>query len=860
MNWSCKFRRLLPLVAASLLLATSAQAYYFYVIFNGRFGSGPIPFKFDLNALQNKTVFYFISDQGPSPLAPGDSFAAVISQIRLAGRQWNDVPSSDLRLAFGGLETFGSTQNTPGIDVVFDDDVPPGLAALGGITMPLNAASATISTASGVPFVPIMRSKLKLRRDLTQTPSFSEAFFTTLVHEFGHTLGLQHTFSSSVMSTSFTRSTSKAKPLGADDIAGISLLYPGAGFLSATGSITGRVAYSGGDGVNLASVVAISPSGPTISALSNPDGTYRIDAVPPGQYYVYAHPLPPPASGELTPGGLQYPVDASGKEIPVGSPFDTQFYPGTKDWNQASAVYVSAGASADSTNFYVNKRSATSLYAVSTYSFPSVAYPALALNAVAVKGAVLPVGASSAGVYVTGAGLFNSNGGLLSGVSATAIGGSARVLPGSVRAYSQNYLEVDLATFSGDGPRHMTFALNNDLYVLPGAFTLVHNPPPVVTAVTPAFDDKGNRAVTISGNTLQPDTRILFDGALAAQIRVNPDSSILVTPPPAASGYVANVVALNNDGQSSLYLQYPPPTYTYDGPAFDPNAALTSAAGIGVYPSTIPAGAEAAIDIQIQNGNFVDGEAKVGFGSSDIVVRRVWVLSPTHLVANVAVSANALPFSTQVSVSNGLSTFSQPFAIQLLPAFHNLTVISGPIVNAATGLTGTPVGGTAIANVLNLPSSTLTLTVAGQPATIVSSGNGQISFIVPPGVPNGGALVSLTDSSGDPIYPVMMNVDAPPPVITNVITGTNTAVDSNHPAHAGDLITLFVTGLADPGIAVLPSRLHINVGGVDHIATSINGRQVQFLLSPNVPQGNEPLTIMLDTRVSAPATIFVRNI
>ncbi len=50
----------------------------------------------------------------------------------------------------------------------------------------------------------------------------------TLVHEFGHTMGLQHTLASSVMSTYYTTASTKANPLGDDDIAGISLLYPAA--------------------------------------------------------------------------------------------------------------------------------------------------------------------------------------------------------------------------------------------------------------------------------------------------------------------------------------------------------------------------------------------------------------------------------------------------------------------------------------------------------------------------------------------------------------------------------------------------------------------------------------------------------
>ncbi len=103
------------------------------------------------------------------------------------------------------------------------------------------------------------------------------------------------------MSTITTSASTKANPLGADDIAGISLLYPAGNYLSTVGSISGTVTMNG-QGVNLASVVVISPSNPAITTLTNPDGTYQINGIPPGQYYVYVHPLPPPLEGESTPG------------------------------------------------------------------------------------------------------------------------------------------------------------------------------------------------------------------------------------------------------------------------------------------------------------------------------------------------------------------------------------------------------------------------------------------------------------------------------------------------------------------------------------------------------------------------------
>src|SRR6266478_5559199 len=128
-------RKWLWMVATWLLVAQGAPAYYHFIRYTSR--TGPFtgaPVRFDLTALPNKTVSFFISEQGPTALAPNDSFAGVVSQIRLAAKMWNDVETSDLRLAFGGLTTLGTAQSSSGIDVIFTDDIPPGLVALGGPT------------------------------------------------------------------------------------------------------------------------------------------------------------------------------------------------------------------------------------------------------------------------------------------------------------------------------------------------------------------------------------------------------------------------------------------------------------------------------------------------------------------------------------------------------------------------------------------------------------------------------------------------------------------------------------------------------------------------------------------------------
>src|SRR3954451_5258518 len=128
-------KRTLITTAIGMLLTGAASGYYHFVHFPGRNGPYPVvPEKFDITALPNKTLRFYIAEQGPDKISTSDSFPAIVSQVKLAAKAWNDVATSDLRLSFGGLITLGTTQVAPGVDVTFDSDIPPGIRAQTAIT------------------------------------------------------------------------------------------------------------------------------------------------------------------------------------------------------------------------------------------------------------------------------------------------------------------------------------------------------------------------------------------------------------------------------------------------------------------------------------------------------------------------------------------------------------------------------------------------------------------------------------------------------------------------------------------------------------------------------------------------------
>lgn len=845
--------RMVAMTALALALSAGALfAHYQFVHYTT--STGPFtaaPEKFDLDALPNRTLYFFMPAQGPEKLADGDSFASILSQVRQAARTWSEVPTSELRFEFGGLAASGTVQSTPGVDVVFGE-LPPGVIAMGG-----PVTRSTIVTRGDASFVPITRSLLVLPKDLSDRPSSSDSFFLTAVHELGHTLGLQHALTSAAMSTQLTRSTTRSRPLASDDIAGISLLYPAPGFAGRTASVSGRVTLDG-QGVHLASVVALEPAGTAVSALTDPDGYYKITGLPPGQYYLYVHPLPPQAQENLGPADIVLPLDPDGKPVPAGPVFETGFYPGVKTLQQAAVVSVQAGTSLEGYNLAVTPRGALDLFGVTTYSFP---------GSYAVKPAFLNVNGRRNFLVASGAGLI-TNDAPSAGLRVEMLGGSAIVLEDGVKAYAPapSFLEVGFGfnPFGGEGPRHLFFSLGGDAFVLPAALYLVRSQPPSIASVTPGVDEQGNRTAVLMGSNLVESTRVFFDGLAAPATGFDwTTGALTVYPPPGASNHRAVVMALDSNGQTSMFLDAgAPPTYTYN-PAEPPSVAIS--------PSFLPAGSEAMIEITGVNTNFTAGQTLAGFGSSDVVVRRLWVLDPTRLLANVHIAAQAQEGTLlPLTLVSGFQVATQPNALRIAAVQPGVPVLNPTLVNPATGQPSIYAGGAAALAVSNLPpgtdAATVSVTLDYLPTNITAVGEGRILFEVPGGLSVGPAVLRLT-VGGNSTQPIMVAIDPPPPVVKAVSAYYFFAdIGPLQPAYLGQELWITVAGLAEPGAAANPELARISLGGITLTPSRVvptktdpNTSILIFRVPPTMQTGDSiPLTVMVGYRVSQPFSIPVR--
>jgi hypothetical protein len=864
-------KRVLSIAALLSALSSVASGYYHFVYFPSRSAPfNPINLQFDLTRLTNNTVYYFISDQGPDVYVPGDSVTAVISELQLAAQAWNNIPSSQIKLAYGGLENAATQQSTPGIDVIFsDENIAAGILAQTKVTTYANVSFINNTT----PFLPILRSQIQLRKNLTvtspQQASFYDSSFTTMAHEFGHALGLQHTLTSACMSTYVTRSTTKSMPIVADDVAGISLLYPTPGYLATTGSITGQVTLNG-SGVNMASVVAISPiTGVAISNLTNPDGTYRIDAIPPGPagnyYLVYVHPLPPAEQGEAGPDAIVLPLDSSENPFAPNTGFVTQFAGGTRDWTQSPPVYVNA-SSTSTVNFNVQGSAGPVISGLELWGY---------LNNVIEASPMLPVNSSYNMLFCAPGTTNGSN--LASGLNVSVIGSAAQVIPNYTKWYGNyNLCNLPLVltgvwaqSVQSTTPVALAVTVNNDLYVLPAAFFVVPSGAPTLTSLVRGTDANGNGLLTVSGSSLSTATQFVFDGTLATST-ANGDGSYTLSVPPAPGPYTSSVEALNPDGQTSGQANpFGPPEspYSYN---YANLATIQSPS-----PSIVAPGTDVMIQINGSNTNFLSGQTTVGFGSSDIVVKQVFVNSPTWLIVNVSVNPQAPLTSTTVTVTTGLQTATLTLGMQIGPSNPNQISMRAPVTNAQTGLAGVPAGGSAIINTTNnLPQNLAgwVLNIGGQPAQM-SYVNGQLQAVVPSGLGYGAQTVQLIAPPGGPIGPgitvppIAMKIDSLPPVIVSVLSTFGAPVSSSTVVHPGDTLTVVLSGVSDPTIAKLTvANIFASLdaitgpGALSASVSQFSNSTIQVQIPYSAPTGTSiPFYVGVGTRVSSAFYLNIQN-
>jgi uncharacterized protein (TIGR03437 family) len=642
------------------------------------------------------------------------------------------------------------------------------------------------------------------------------------------------------MSQVTTRATTLTHPVAADDIAGLSVLYPNANFAQ-FGSITGQIT-AGGNGVHLASVVAIRSGGDAVSAVTNPDGTYRIDGVPPGSYYVYVHTMPPDAD-------IFGPWNAAGTIVPATGPVNTLFYPGTPNLLPTAVVSVQTGVITSGIDIATSAIADVPIYDGQVFGYFNGSQTGITPADVNMLGGTPSVNLSSS--------LVTASNGLAPGLAAQAIGSSIsidQVYPFSASGLTYYGLVVAFNLGAQTGSQHVVFATPSYTYVLPAAINLTQSAPPTVTAAS----GNGDGTVTVTGTNWAPNTLLYFDGLPSSIQSINAAAgTAVVIPPTGTNNEQAVLTAYNSDGQNSQFVQSASPvTYSY-GAAATP--VITS-----ITPSSLPAGAEAAIDIVGSGFTFTAGQTTVGFGTSDVLVQQVFVLSPTHLRVDVLVSPNAALSNPDVSVVAGFQFATATAGFQITPQVAGLPVPLPPLVNALPGLTGAYPGAIVSLYGSNLAAGSAipVITIENQPVTVLYSSPSQLNLQLPSTLTPGPALLTLNNGALA-AFPIGVGIANLPAGIDAVQKSNGGYIDATSPAHQGDTLIVTLSNFAPPGMNIATNRVQVSVGGVSHSVlspiVSVGAYyQVYFTLNPNDPVGqSEQLIVYLDGASSYPATIPV---
>jgi len=255
---------------------------------------GGVDYAWDLsreqpNVVSGRVTFY-LDPAGSQDLKASDALAAV----RAALKSWGDVPHS--ALAFAEDTSRPATKRKSGDRINL-------IQWTSGDLGPFVFGSTWPTFENGV----MTDADIIMNEDVRLNPTLSLTWSTispgtpktadiqgVITHEWGHAIGLDHeAIQGATMYYAAAAGSTYFRTLHTDDMAAVTALYPGADKDRETGVIRGVTDIAGRTNDRGVHVIAIdAKSGEVVTGtMSEPDGRYTLDAVPPGGYHLVAAPF-----------------------------------------------------------------------------------------------------------------------------------------------------------------------------------------------------------------------------------------------------------------------------------------------------------------------------------------------------------------------------------------------------------------------------------------------------------------------------------------------------------------------------------------------------------------------------------------
>ena len=289
------------------------------------------------SAVSGNPTTWDIKGSGPialyldrGPLGQFDSATAysIVEQSILA---WDSVEGSFLQMIIGGSLDHNVTSVTDllisGIGSVTDGIVPVVYDDDGSITdarLGVGAKNSILGFAGGYSSDGRTFTDGSVVINGSRSNSGENRYVTTITHELGHLIGISH----SQQSLLVYRTRPSMYPAGGtfaeDDRAALIRLYPAEGAMDGLGTISGKVVNSDGSPVSGVNVVVVdSVTGAVYSTLTDyfsgnssrftggppKSGAYRLEALPPGTYFVLIEGIKPDWKSGSSVGAYDPPIN-----------------------------------------------------------------------------------------------------------------------------------------------------------------------------------------------------------------------------------------------------------------------------------------------------------------------------------------------------------------------------------------------------------------------------------------------------------------------------------------------------------------------------------------------------------------------